>query len=143
MSVTCPQGHASETDDFCDVCGEPIAAGAGPASAASGSPASTPPPASSLNLDPPSPAMPPVPAQECANCGEQNPADALFCESCGYDFTTGQVPEPTPPMADPGAAWVTEVTANTWTYAVSSPGATPATGTITRAVPSEIGRAHV
>ncbi len=129
MSVTCPQGHQSETDDFCDVCGEPIAAGAGPPSAASGSPASTPPPASSLNLDPPSPAVPPVPAQECANCGEQNPADALFCESCGYDFTTGQVPEPTPPMADPGAAWVAEVWIDPdWFAAQNSPGGCATSG---------------
>ena len=28
MSFTCPKGHASTTVDFCDVCGEPIAAAA-------------------------------------------------------------------------------------------------------------------
>jgi FHA domain len=26
-----------------------------------------------------------------------NTADALFCEACGYDFTTGTMPRPTPP----------------------------------------------
>jgi hypothetical protein len=31
--------------------------------------------------------------QTCPHCGEPNVVDALFCESCGYDFTTG-----TPPM---------------------------------------------
>jgi hypothetical protein len=36
----------------------------------------------------------------CPHCGARNPADALFCESCGYDFTTGQAPEPiAPPVA--------------------------------------------
>ena len=148
MSVTCPQGHTSETDDFCDVCGEPIAAGADPAaaSAASGSPASTPPP-SSLTLDPPAPAATPAPAaaQECANCGEQNPADALFCESCGYDFTTGQVPEPTPPMPDPGAAWVAEVWIDPdWFAAQNSPGGCATSGAPTivpvRTTTAAIGR---
>ncbi|MEO6468897.1 MAG: FHA domain-containing protein [Acidimicrobiia bacterium] len=128
MSVSCPQGHPSETDDFCDVCGEPIAAGAvGLAPAATGSPA--PPPASSLTLDPPAAAAPPAPAQECANCGEQNPADALFCESCGYDFTTGQAPEPAPPMPDPGAAWVAEVWIDPDWFAVqNSPGGCATSG---------------
>jgi len=32
----------------------------------------------------------------CAHCGAVNEADALFCESCGYDFTTGQAPPPPP-----------------------------------------------
>jgi hypothetical protein len=34
----------------------------------------------------------------CPHCGAMNSADNLFCESCGYDFTTGQVPEPAPPQ---------------------------------------------
>ena len=145
MSVICPQGHTSETDDFCDVCGEPIATGAVPAPAASSSPASAAPPASSLTLDPPSATAPPAPTQECANCGEQNPADALFCESCGYDFTTGQVPVPTPPMADPGAEWVAEVWIDPdWFAAQNSPGGCATSGAPTivpvRASTAMIGR---
>ena len=125
MSVTCPQGHTSGTDDFCDVCGDPIAASTtGAVPVASGAPA---PPTSSLTLDPP--AAPPALPQECANCGEQNPADALFCESCGYDFTTGQVPAPTPPMPDPGAAWVAEVWIDPdWFTAQNSPGGCATSG---------------
>jgi hypothetical protein len=42
----------------------------------------------------------------CPHCGASNPVDNLFCESCGYDFTTGQAPpapEPAPTgPADPG-----------------------------------------
>ena len=130
MSVTCPQGHSSETDDFCDVCGEPIAAGArGAVPAAPGAP-TPPPPMSSLTLDPAvAPPPPPAPPQECANCGEQNPADALFCESCGYDFTTGQVPEPATSMPDPGAAWVAEVWIDPdWFTAQNSPGGCATSG---------------
>ena len=33
----------------------------------------------------------------CPNCATENPADALFCEACGYDFTTGQLPAPRRP----------------------------------------------
>ena len=121
VSFTCPQGHQSTTSDFCDVCGEPItSSGAAPAAEppvavpAEGTPAGSAPgestpagaaPPSSLTLPPPGAA----PTQECPNCGAENPADALFCEACGYDFTTGQLPSTTPPMADPGADWVAEV----------------------------------
>ncbi|WP_377536574.1 FHA domain-containing protein [Ornithinimicrobium tianjinense] len=33
-----------------------------------------------------------VPTQTCPHCGALNVEDALFCESCGYDFTTGTPP---------------------------------------------------
>jgi hypothetical protein len=76
----CPNGHSSESTDYCDVCGAPMA----PAAA-------TPPPA---------PAAPAPPASRepitCPNCSFPNLPDALFCENCGYDFTTGSLPEPDP-----------------------------------------------
>jgi hypothetical protein len=107
MTSTCPQGHTSTTDDFCDVCGEPI----NPPAAVRPAPAPAPPdpPSSSLNLDPPAPApaTPAAPPQVCPNCGDQNPADVLFCEQCGYDFTTGQLPAPPDPA--PGPEWVAEL----------------------------------
>ncbi|WP_347354009.1 FHA domain-containing protein [Intrasporangium sp.] len=52
---------------------------------------------SSLDLDPAgtAPAGPP-PAEpvglECPNCHTANSEGALFCEACGYDFTTGAMP---------------------------------------------------
>jgi hypothetical protein len=49
------------------------------------------PPSSMTPTDPSGPAIAPV---SCPHCGSMNAADNLFCESCGYDFTTGQVPEP-------------------------------------------------
>ncbi len=49
----------------------------------------------------PPPTLPATPApQECPNCGSQSSATALFCEACGYDFTTGTMPRP--PDAAPG-----------------------------------------
>ncbi len=32
---------------------------------------------------------PPPPPLVCPSCGADALADALFCEDCGYDFTTG------------------------------------------------------
>ncbi len=122
MSFTCPQGHASSTSDFCDVCGEPIDGEAAPTSNAA-APAA--PPASSLTLDPPTAA----PAQPCPNCGSDNPADALFCEECGYDFTTNQLPTPAAPMPDPGADWVAEVWIDPdWFAFQNSPGGCATSG---------------
>jgi hypothetical protein len=36
---------------------------------------------------------------DCPNCGLSNDAANLFCEQCGYDFTTGQAP-PKPVVAE-------------------------------------------
>lgn len=78
MTAVCPNGHTSTADDYCDVCGAPIdTSAAAPAAAvpAAGTPlAGTPGPIS------------------CPHCGVENPSEALFCEACGYDFTTGTLP---------------------------------------------------
>jgi hypothetical protein len=37
---------------------------------------------------------------DCPHCGSSNDAANLFCEQCGYDFTTGQAP-PQPTAAEP------------------------------------------
>ena len=107
MTSVCPAGHDSTADDYCDVCGAPIDATAVLPTAA---PAPT----------PAAPSATPTPAggQACPNCGTENVAEALFCESCGYDFTTGSMPRPlTPPdgtaapaeaQASPQAAQATQ-----------------------------------
>jgi hypothetical protein len=78
-TYTCPKGHASSTDDFCDECGAkiggtgtvPMTAGAAPAaSPATASPA----------------------AEPCPNCGAPRAGGTRFCEDCGYDHSTGKVP---------------------------------------------------
>jgi len=94
MTATCPQGHSSATDDFCDVCGTPIGpADAAPAIQSAPTPAPTTAPAATA----PAVIAPPKP---CPNCQAANAADALFCEDCGYDFATGQLPPP-PAQIDP------------------------------------------
>lgn len=72
MSGICENGHRSNTDDYCDVCGVPVHPA--PNAAAPAAPVSV------------------SRTQACPNCGASNPADALFCEACGYDYTTGTLP---------------------------------------------------
>lgn len=81
MSVVCPQGHTSQSEDYCDTCGAPIEAGGGQSAAP----------------EPTSPAEPTGPAS-CPHCGAAAPPKALFCENCGYDFTTGTAPQPRDPL---------------------------------------------
>jgi hypothetical protein len=89
MTSVCPAGHTSAADDYCDVCGMPIAAAAATA-------APTPPPPTDV------PTQAGV-GQPCPNCSTMNAVDALFCENCGYDFTTGTMPRPLPPVEAPAA----------------------------------------
>jgi FHA domain len=69
---TCPAGHTSASDDFCDVCGMRTGAAAGG-------------PAGPLP-EPPSP----VPAEPCPRCGTAR--SGPFCTSCGYGYEAGQAP---------------------------------------------------
>jgi hypothetical protein len=84
----CPAGHQTSQSDFCDTCGLPVSAGQADAA----------------------PAAPVAPAVAepltCPHCGTANVADALFCEACGYDFTTGAMPvvETAPAIAWPTVA---------------------------------------
>ncbi|TCC39117.1 FHA domain-containing protein [Kribbella capetownensis] len=113
-TVNCPSGHPSTSTDYCDVCGLPIGTAATPAAASVPAPA----------VAAPSPAPAPT-AQTCPNCSEPAATDALFCESCGYDFTTGTMPRaassldlsapgaPVPPMP-PAPAEVAEWVVERW-----------------------------
>jgi hypothetical protein len=98
--ATCPSGHQSATDDFCDVCGYLITAA--PSLSAVG-----PGPAGSSQPDPNATVAGPL-ADACPRCGA--PRFGQFCESCGYDFADpGPVaappvpPGPVPPGMGPGA----------------------------------------
>ncbi len=131
MAFTCPDGHNSTAGDYCDVCGSPIAASAAPSPGTSSPAASS--SGSALDLDaaaaPPS-AAPAAAARSCPNCAASNLPDALFCEDCGYDFTTGQLPRPLdPPVGAPAAVTPAAVTPAAVTPAAVTPAAvTPGSG---------------
>jgi pSer/pThr/pTyr-binding forkhead associated (FHA) protein len=77
--VMCPQGHDSATDDYCDVCGAPIAEGeAAPAPAPAPAPVAAADPAASPGV--------------CPDCGA--PRTGRFCEECGHDFAAPGQPSP-------------------------------------------------
>jgi hypothetical protein len=88
---TCPAGHETEATDYCDTCGIAMSP-EGQASPAKPDDTGT-----FTTLDPASGGS----DGTCPNCQASNPTDALFCEACGYDFTTGSMPRTLPP---PGAA---------------------------------------
>ena len=84
---TCPNGHPSTSADYCDTCGAPIGEPAAGSMTPDANSASTSGPA-------PTPSETDVP---CPNCALVNTPDALFCEGCGYDFTTGTMPRQAAP----------------------------------------------
>ncbi|MDR2896864.1 MAG: zinc ribbon domain-containing protein, partial [Propionibacteriaceae bacterium] len=84
MMYTCVDGHISATSDFCDQCGLPVTLVDSPA-----------PPTDTANAPlVVSGDQAPLPGGlTCPNCGATSPAAALFCEACGYDYTTGVLPD--------------------------------------------------
>jgi hypothetical protein len=98
VSVTCPAGHQSDAEDYCDVCGLPI--GDPPDASVVEEVAQQP------SRDPQQPPadLVPVASATCPNCQVVNPVNALFCEACGYDFTTGTLPRPLDPPPTATAA---------------------------------------
>jgi hypothetical protein len=104
-TVECPNGHQSATTDYCDQCGARIGSGAGePAGPAAAAPATDPPAAAAS-------------ATACPNCQSAAGPDDKFCEVCGYDFVTGNLPAAPQPVPAPAAAasagpWQAVVTAD-------------------------------
>jgi hypothetical protein len=84
MTSICPAGHGSTSDDYCDVCGIPIEV----------APPTPPTPVAIVSPPPTGPS-----GQKCPLCDTQNEPEALFCEACGYDFTTGTMPRSAAPVA--------------------------------------------
>uniref|UniRef100_UPI0018F17307 zinc-ribbon domain-containing protein n=1 Tax=Actinotalea solisilvae TaxID=2072922 RepID=UPI0018F17307 len=89
MSAVCPQGHTSESTDYCDTCGAPM--GAGATGAGAGAPGGAGGAVGAGTTPPPPPPGAPA-GVACPHCGTGNVDGALFCEACGYDFTTGAMP---------------------------------------------------
>lgn len=108
MAATCPNGHVSESEDYCDTCGAPMtsATSAGDrassrASASGDGAAAVPPPLPHETAPVPTPSSEAAPSSKpCPNCQTENTDDALFCENCGYDFTTGALPRAPEPVSE-------------------------------------------
>ena len=79
-----PAGHDTAATDYCDVCGIAMGDQSGTGADATGT------------LPVVTPAAPDT--TSCPHCSAANPANALFCEACGYDFTTGTMPRPLNPL---------------------------------------------
>jgi hypothetical protein len=95
-TTTCPNGHTTSATDYCDTCGAPVANGAGGVRPAA-------PDVAAARTATPAPdagsGAPSAPSVTCANCQTVNLPDALFCEACGYDFTTGAMPRAAAPAS--------------------------------------------
>ncbi|GGJ36949.1 FHA domain-containing protein [Streptomyces brasiliensis] len=102
---TCPNGHQSGSDDWCEVCGHRMA-GAVP-------PPPPPPPAGGYGFPPPGPAGAPgrphlsaVPDPEpelCPQCRTPREGGAPFCEECRWNFLTNTATSYTPAAPHPSA----------------------------------------
>ena len=96
--ATCPSGHESVSDDFCDVCG--VLIGAAPALGLDQPPSGGGVVAASATQSssrPASGAGQPG-AEACPRCGVTRAGQ--FCESCGYDYTATAAS-----FAPPESAW--------------------------------------
>jgi FHA domain/Double zinc ribbon len=100
MTFTCPNGHASASDDYCDQCGIRL----GQASP----PSPTPQAEETVGTTEPEPA-----SRICPTCGDRADPGARFCEMCGTDLDhptasprsenhpAAPVAEPAAPVAEP------------------------------------------
>ncbi|MBT2447474.1 FHA domain-containing protein [Streptomyces sp. ISL-43] len=90
---TCPNGHQSASDDWCEVCGHRMAAPTGT------------PGAPSYGYGYPPTGEPTAQAELCPQCRTPREAMAPYCEECRYNFLTRTATSYTPvaPDAGPGA----------------------------------------
>ena len=86
MTVRCPSGHESQTTDYCDVCGAPIAGATAIMPAVEEADTS-----------------PAARREPCPACDAPRSGDDRYCEGCGHDFLA-------PPPA--AVSWEAVVTAD-------------------------------
>jgi hypothetical protein len=75
MTAACPNGHQSQTADYCDQCGAPIGAVSPRSTATAVLPVLE-------ELD----TSPSARREPCPACGAARSGDDRYCESCGFDF---------------------------------------------------------
>ena len=88
MTIRCPSGHESQTTDYCDVCGVPMAGAGATANFPAVEEADT---------------SPAARREPCPACGAPRSGDDRYCEGCGHDFLA-------PPPA--AVSWEAVVTAD-------------------------------
>jgi hypothetical protein len=137
--ATCPDGHDSVSEDYCDVCGMLMTGGPAATGATStGVPSAGTAVSVSSAMPPPSSAS--SAAGACPACGAPKTPGA-FCEACGYNFASGALPssvtssyassltsaEPlpsvatsVPPVPGPIQGPRPTASASTWTAAVAA-----------------------
>ncbi|MGW3950566.1 FHA domain-containing protein [Streptomyces sp. NPDC004752] len=99
---TCPNGHQSGSDDWCEVCGHRMAGAVPP-------PPPPPPTAGGYGFPPAAPGRPhlaAVPAPEpelCPQCRTPREGGAPFCEACRWNFLTNTATSYTPAAPRPPA----------------------------------------
>ncbi|WP_424213732.1 FHA domain-containing protein [Streptomyces sp. BI20] len=89
---TCPNGHQSVSDDWCEFCGHRIGGAAGAAAAA---------PAHEGYGYPPAGGDATAQAELCPQCRTPREAMAPFCEECRFNFLTRTATSYTPIAPDP------------------------------------------
>ncbi|MFE7747860.1 FHA domain-containing protein [Streptomyces sp. NPDC057428] len=98
---TCPNGHQSGSEDWCEVCGHRMAGTGAPSGAV---PPPPPPPAPGYGYPQGSgTGEPTVQAELCPQCRTPREAMAPFCEECRWNFLTNKATSYTP-LAPQGGA---------------------------------------
>ena len=123
MSATCPNGHQSETTDYCELCGArmdgagggapPTLPGATPAPSAASAPAPAglSPDLASSSTQSAATAAPAPAGANCPACSTPRVGQDRFCENCGYDFEALVPPAAASPSAAPATATTPAVAA--------------------------------
>ncbi|TLQ45870.1 FHA domain-containing protein [Streptomyces marianii] len=96
---TCPNGHQSGSDDWCEVCGHRMAGAGAPAGAVPPPPpppASSPPPAPGYGYPGPGDPNATAQAELCPQCRTPREPMAPFCEECRWNFLTNTATSYTP-----------------------------------------------
>ncbi|MEU1126455.1 FHA domain-containing protein [Streptomyces sp. NPDC005899] len=92
---TCPNGHQSGSEDWCEVCGHRMAGAGAPAGAVP--PPPPPPPAPGYGYPQGSgPGEPTAQAELCPQCRTPREPMAPFCEECRWNFLTNTATSYTP-----------------------------------------------
>ncbi|MEU5654528.1 FHA domain-containing protein [Streptomyces sp. NPDC047737] len=92
---TCPNGHQSGSEDWCEVCGHRMAGAGAPAGAVP--PPPPPPPAPGYGYPQgPGSGEPTAQAELCPQCRTPREAMAPFCEECRWNFLTNTATSYTP-----------------------------------------------